>query len=99
MLVTVMTYRARAGEEDAIVALHEDWQRRRRVRMRGYVSGELLNDLRDPQSFVDIARYENEDAARASGADPEQAAWYARLASLVEMEPVMAQYHTAWRVD
>ena len=99
MFVTMMTYRARAGEEDAIVALHEDWQRRRCACLHGYVSGELLNDLRDPQGFVDIARYENEDAARASGADPEQTAWYARLASLAETEPVTAQYHTAWQVD
>jgi hypothetical protein len=35
MFVTVSTYRAKAGEEDAIIALHEDWQRNQRPRARG----------------------------------------------------------------
>ena len=28
IFVIVSTYRAKAGEEDAIIALHEDWQRK-----------------------------------------------------------------------
>lgn len=96
MFITVYTYRARAGEEDAIIALHEDWTRRYTHRPAGYVSGELLVDVHDPQRFVGIARYESESTARALANDPEHAAWYRRLASLTEAAPGFAAYHSAW---
>ena len=44
MFVTVSMYRAKAGEEDAIIALHEDWQRTLQSKARGYLSGELLRN-------------------------------------------------------
>jgi quinol monooxygenase YgiN len=95
-VVVVTTYRARAGEEDAVVALHEDWQLRRRAQAAGYLSGELLADLRDARTFIDVARYESAAAAQRHAADPEQQAWYRRLISLVETEPVVACYQCAW---
>ena len=97
MFVTVCTYRAKRGEEDAIIALHEDWQNNQRLRARGYVSGELLNHAIDPQFFIDIARFESEAAARALADDPDQAAWYHRLMSLAESEPIFADYESAWQ--
>lgn len=96
MFVTVCTYRARAGEEDAVIALHEDWERNRRGQASGYLSGELLNDVRDPQAFTTIARFESRAAARTLAEDPEQIAWYRRLASLAEAEPTFTYYHNAW---
>ncbi len=46
MFVTMSTYKAKAGEEDAIIALHEDWQRHQQSRAKGYLSGELLRNVR-----------------------------------------------------
>jgi heme-degrading monooxygenase HmoA len=97
MFVTIHTYRARAGEEDAIIALHEDWMRRHAHHTAGYVSGELLVDVHDPQRFVGIARYESEATAQALANDPEHAAWRHRLASLTRTAPDFAAYHSAWR--
>ncbi|MBU0494554.1 MAG: antibiotic biosynthesis monooxygenase [Chloroflexi bacterium] len=97
MFITVYTYRARAGEQDAIIALHEDWMRRYAHRSAGYVSGELLTDIHDPQAFVDITHYESEAAAQALATDPEHAAWCRRLASLTEAEPAGTAYHSTWR--
>jgi quinol monooxygenase YgiN len=96
MFVTVYTYRARAGEKDAIIALHEDWQRTLRSKVRGYVSGELLTDIRDPQLFVEIARYESEAAARSVAEHPEQIAWCRRLTSLTKAGPACTTYRRAW---
>ncbi len=95
MFITVHIYRARAGEEDAIIALHEDWARN--YHPAGYVSGELLADIHDPRTFVDIARYESEAAARALANDPEHAAWCRRLVSLTEAEPAFTVCHNVWR--
>ena len=99
MFVVVCTYRARKGEEDAIVALHEDWQRALRSRARGYLSGELLHSLQDPRAFIAIARYEDEAAARAASADPEHIAWQHRLASLTEAGLIYDECCCAWQSD
>lgn len=99
MFVVACTYQARKGEEDAIVALHEDWQRTLRSRARGYLSGELLHSLQDPQAFIAIARYEDETAARAIAADPEQVAWQRRLASLTEVGLTYDECRCAWQSD
>ncbi len=97
MFVIVCTSRARAGEEDAIVALHEDGERHQRPKARGYVSGELLKDTRDPRTFIAITRYESEAAARAAIQDPEQMAWYRRLASLSEAGLTLIHCQSAWQ--
>jgi quinol monooxygenase YgiN len=99
MFVTICTYRARAGDEDAIIALHEDWQRRLRPKATGYLSGELLHDAQDPQVFLAIARYESQAAARAIARDPEQVVWQRRLVSLTEAEPIYASYQSTWQAD
>ncbi|MCU0521721.1 MAG: antibiotic biosynthesis monooxygenase [Anaerolineae bacterium] len=84
MHIVVYTYRARVGQEDAIVALHESWDRAQHAQAQGYLSGELMRAIEDPGLFVEITRYENADVARAAAADPEQAVWRQRLASLTE---------------
>ncbi len=99
MFVVVCTYQARKGEEDAIVALHEDWQNTLRSRARGYLSGELLHSVQDPRAFIAIARYVDEAAALAASADPEHIAWQRRLASLMEVELTCAGYVCVWQVS
>ncbi len=97
MFVRVDTFKIRPGEEDAVVALHEDWQHTLRARASGYLSGELLHATGNPRIFVAIARFECEAAAEALARDPGQAAWYRRLASLAVAEPACATYVSDWR--
>ncbi len=96
MFVTVSTYRAKAGEEDAIIALHEDWQRNQRPRARGYLSGELLRNVEAPREFIAIMRFESQEPARTLANDPEQDAWYQRVISLTENVPVLIEYTSEW---
>ena len=97
MYVTLRTYYAREGEEDAIVALHEDWQRHLRTRALGYLAGELLHDIRHPRLFIAIAHYESADAATAVARDPEYAAWQHRLSSLCQSVPERGEFQTVWQ--
>jgi heme-degrading monooxygenase HmoA len=60
MFITICTFRARAGAEDAIIAMHEDRGRSLRPRSPGYRPGELLHHRQDPQVFLPIARYGSE---------------------------------------
>jgi len=97
--IVVCTYRARAGEEDAVVALHEDWARTLRSRAKGYLSGELLHSVQDSRAFIAVARYEDEASARAVIADPEYVAWQRRLASLTEVGVIYDECRCAWQSD
>lgn len=96
MFVTVSTYKAKAGEEDAIIALHEDWQRHLQPHARGYLSGELLRNIMDSREFIAIMRFENQEAAQALTNDPEQDAWYQRVVSLTENVPTLTEYTSEW---
>ena len=99
MFVTMSTYKAKAGEEDAIIALHEDWQRKQQPRAKGYLSGELLRSVNDSSEFVAIMRFENRESAQVLANDAEQVAWYRRLVSLVEYVPLLIEYTSEWHVD
>jgi antibiotic biosynthesis monooxygenase (ABM) superfamily enzyme len=96
MFVTVSIYRAKAGEEDAVIALHEYWQRNQQARSQGYLSGELLRNTQAPREFVAIMRFESQAFAQALANDPERNLWYRRLVSLVENMPVLTEYTREW---
>lgn len=96
MFVTMSSYRAKAGEEDAIIALHEDWQRHQQPRAQGYLSGDLLRSVKDSREFVAIMRFESQEFAQALTNDPEQKAWYQRLVSLTESTRELDEYTHEW---
>lgn len=95
MFVTVFTFRAKAGEENSVVALHEEWRRDRLAKAKGFISGELLRGVKDQREFVDIAHFESEEASQVVANDPKQDAWYRRLVGLSEAEPIFTDYHVA----
>ena len=99
MFVTVSVYRARAGQEGKVVALHEEWQHLRKSGSKGLLSAELLRSLKDPLSFIDIARFESEEAARSVTNNPEQAAWYQRLEQLTEGIQELSGCRREWLLD
>jgi len=96
MFVTVSTYLARAGEEDAIVALHEVWQRTLQPKAAGYISGELLRNVTQVREFLAIMRFEHQAFFQELAAIPEQRVWMQRLESLVEIAPVYRVYASEW---
>ncbi len=97
MFVTVFTYRAKAGEEDAIIALHEDWQRNQQLRAKGFLTGELLRNVEDPNEFIAIMHFKDQESAQLLADDLEQNAWYRRVASLTENRPMLTEYTSEWQ--
>jgi len=97
MFVTISTYQARVGEEDAIIALHEHWQRTLQPRVEGYLSGVLLRNIENVREFVSIRYFESQEAAEKLANDPEQGAWYQRIVSLTEDGPVTTGYVCEWQ--
>ena len=96
MFVTISRYRAKVGEEDAIIALHEDWQCNQQYRVKGYLSGQLMRSIRDSREFIALIHFESQEAAQALANDPEQNAWHRRLMSLTENTPFLADYTSEW---
>ena len=97
MFVIVSTYRAKIGEEDAIIALHEDWQRKQGLDVKVYISWELLRNIEAPSEFIVITHFESEELARAMADEFNQDAWYSRLVSLLEEGPANTRYVSEWR--
>src|SRR5436309_2724875 len=96
MFVTVSIYRAKAGEEDAIIALHENWQGNQQAMAQDYLSGELLRSVEDTRQFIAILHFKSQDSAQALTNNPERKAWSQRLASLLEHLPVLVEYTSEW---
>jgi heme-degrading monooxygenase HmoA len=92
MFVIVSTYRAKAGEEDAIIALYEYWQQNQQPAAIGYLSGELLRNVQDSSEFIAIMRFESQESARTLTNDLMQDTWYRRIVSLTENTPTLAEY-------
>lgn len=98
MFVIVSTYRAKAGEEDAIIALHEDWERNWGFKAKDYLSWELLRKDGAPLEFITIAYFKSKELAQAAASDLEQDAWYGRLVSLIEEGPVRTDCTSEWQL-
>ncbi len=98
MFVTISLYHAKAGEEDAVIALHEEWQRNLRSKVKGNLSGELLRNIDASREFIAIMRYENQESEQILASDPDHGVWYQRLISLTDGPPSHAKYQKEWEV-
>ena len=97
MYVIMFIYRAKVGEEDAIIALHEDWQRKQGLRAKDCVWWELLRKVEAPREFIAIAHFASEELAKVAENHLEQDAWYGRLLSLIEGRPVRLNCTSEWQ--
>ncbi len=98
MYVIVSTYRAKVGEEDAIIALHEDLQHGQNMNAGCYHSWELLGNAKGPREFLSVAQFANEGSAQEAIKALDKDGWYNRLVSLVERRPKRKHYTIAWRL-
>ena len=97
MVVTISSYVAKDGEEDAIIALHDGWERTQRPQAQGYISGELFRNCKNTHAFIAILRFENWESAQAYRLDREQDGWYQRLVNLTEEVPQDIDYMIEWQ--
>jgi antibiotic biosynthesis monooxygenase (ABM) superfamily enzyme len=97
VIMTISSYLAKDGEEDAIIALHEDWERTQRPQAQGYISGELLRNCTNTHIFLAILRFENWESAQAYRLAREQDGWYQRLVNLTEEVLPDIDYMSEWQ--
>ncbi len=95
MYIIVYIYHAKVGEEDAIIALHEDPQHSQNMDDSRYHSWKLLRNDKVPREFLSIAQFANEDLAQEARKALDRNAWYSRLLSLLERRPTRKNYTIA----
>ncbi|QBD83260.1 hypothetical protein EPA93_47780 [Ktedonosporobacter rubrisoli] len=94
MFTIISIYRAKAGEEDAIIAMHENWDA---THSSLYLSWMLFRNTDSPYDFIDITHFENEESAQAMKHYLDQDEWYPRLLSLLETAPVFTSCRYEWQ--
>ena len=87
MYGTIAHMRPKAGHEQQVLDLMEQWNRERRPHVRGAAGGYLLRPDRDPREVVLVAVFENRETYRANADDPEQDRWYRGLRDHLETDP------------
>jgi len=97
MFVIVARFEVRPGEEDAFVALHESAGRVLSLSKGEAPSRELLNDARDPSTFISLARFPSREAAEQRTLEIKKDDWFRRLVSLSRQAPDVGLYRTAWK--
>ena len=90
MYGTVAHIRVKAGEDDALIALMEQWNTERKPKVPGVVAGYMFKQDRDPQDWILVAVFTDKAAYRANADDPEQDRWFRSLMEHLEGEP---QWH------
>lgn len=85
----VQVIEGRISDPTAVVAHGERWQRELRPGAIGFL-GVTAGVTADGRSIT-IARFEDEEAARANAARPEQTAWFEAMAALYDGPPTFSE--------
>ena len=96
MFVIVSSYRAKVGEEDAIIALHEDWQRSQGLKSEGYIFPGNSSERSSPPASSSQSRASRARRWRRQQNELERDAWHDRLVSLIEEGPVHTGCTSEW---
>lgn len=87
MYGTIALMRPKAGQEDAVKDLFEEWWTERRPKVKGAVANTLYRNKSNPAELIAAVVFDSEANYTANADDPEQDRWYRRLADLLEGEP------------
>jgi hypothetical protein len=98
VFVSVATYQARTGEEDAIIALHEDWERKLGSSAERQFSCELLRGIADSGKFITLVYSAKKETAQAVIDHLKQNALHSRLVSLIEEGLHFNDYILEWQL-
>lgn len=88
MCGTIFRLQPKAGREQDIVALMEEWGRTRGAQVQGARATYLMRSERRPDELVGVAVFDDEQTYRANAESPDQDAWYQRLREALEADPV-----------
>ncbi|MDQ4044118.1 MAG: antibiotic biosynthesis monooxygenase [Chloroflexota bacterium] len=84
MYGTIFRIQPKAGREQDVVSLVQEWNRSLGPTVPGARAVYLLR----PGELVGVAVFDDEQTYRANAASPEQDAWYQRVREALETDPI-----------
>ncbi|MBI2936330.1 MAG: antibiotic biosynthesis monooxygenase [Chloroflexi bacterium] len=88
MFGTVARIRPKAGQEKALVALLQEWQRTRKPKVKGAIGGYLFKKEKNPDEYILVSVWQDRQTYFANANDPEQDRWFRRVRELLQADPV-----------
>ena len=88
MYGTVARLKARIGQEKALVALMDDWDKSRGPKVKGAMAGYLYKLDKKPGEYLMVAVFQDKATYAANAQAPEQDAWYRKFRALLDADPV-----------
>lgn len=85
MYGSIFRLRPKAGREQEVIRLWEEWNRERRPKVKGAIGGYLYR--LDKGGMMGVAMFESKDAYMANAGDPEQDRWFRRVREVLEADP------------
>ena len=87
MYGTVFRMRPKAGQEQAVVSLFDEWNRDYQPDFEGSLAGYLYKCQKHKGELIGTAVFSDEKTYRANAASPVQDRWYQKLRILLEADP------------
>ena len=87
MYGTVAHMRIKAGHEDQLRGMMDEWNANRKPQVPGALSSYAFKLDRDPQDWILVALFEDKKSYRANAEDPEQDRWFRQMMEHLESEP------------
>ena len=86
MYGTILRYRPKSGQDQAILAGTQRWIRERGSKI-GFLGQYLLEPDHGSGEWVGIVLFDSEESYRRNVADPEQDRWYQEFRSMLVADP------------
>ena len=90
MYGTVANIRVKAGHEDGLKQLMQQWNAERKPKVQGAMSSYIFQLDSDPLDWILVALFQDKDSYVANAEDPEQDKWFRQLMEHLDGEP---QWH------
>src|SRR5438105_15413710 len=79
MYGTVARMRVKAGHEQQLQAMNDEWAQGRGRQVDGFVASYVLRPDERPDELLLVAIFRDRDSYRANASDPEQDRWYRQI--------------------
>lgn len=87
MYGTIAIAKPKAGQEQALVNMLDQWWEERRPKIRGAVASTIYRNTENPAELMIAVVFDSKESYMANAEDPEQDRFYRQMLELLEGEP------------
>lgn len=88
MYGTVARIKPKAGQEQALIDLMNQWEKESRPATKGAIAGYTFKKVDDPSEWIIVAVFADKASYTANADSPAQGAWYQKFRALLDTDPV-----------